>query len=63
MASPPRQAGVQRPYYIVLRHNVEEGRDMDHEGPEPRARTLVVFGIGLLLTIVSIIVVAALLGA
>jgi hypothetical protein len=36
---------------------------MDDEGPEPRARTLVVFGIGLLLTIVAIIVVAALLGA
>jgi len=36
---------------------------MDREGPEPKATTLVLFGIGLLLTIVSIIVVAALLGA
>jgi hypothetical protein len=35
---------------------------MDHEEPEPRAKTLVLFGIGLLMVIVSIIVVAALLG-
>ena len=36
---------------------------MDHDGPEPKARTLILFGIGLLTTIVAIIVVAALLGA
>jgi len=36
---------------------------VDHEGPEPKATTLILFGVGLLLTIVAIIVVAALLGA
>jgi hypothetical protein len=36
---------------------------MDHEGPEPKARTLILFGIGLLTTIVAIIVVAAVLGS
>jgi hypothetical protein len=36
---------------------------VEHEGPEPKASTLILFGVGLLLTIVTIIVVAALLGA
>ena len=36
---------------------------MEHEGAEPRAKTLVIFGICLLLAIVGIIVLAALLGA
>ncbi len=36
---------------------------MERDEVEPRARTLVLFGIGLLLTIVAIIVVAAVLGA
>ncbi len=35
---------------------------MEHEGPEPKAKTLILFGIGLLMAIVAIIVVAALLG-
>jgi hypothetical protein len=36
---------------------------MEHEGPEPKAKTLILFGIGLLATIVAIIVVAAVLGS
>jgi hypothetical protein len=36
---------------------------MDHDGPEPKATTLVLFGIGLLAVIVTIIVVAAVLGS
>jgi hypothetical protein len=36
--------------------------DVGDEGPEPRGRTLVIFGIGLLVMIVGIIVVAAILG-
>jgi hypothetical protein len=35
---------------------------VEQDGPEPRAKTLVIFGICLLLAIVSIIAVAALLG-
>ena len=35
---------------------------MEQERPEPRARTLIIFCVGLLAVIVSIIVVAALLG-
>ncbi len=34
-----------------------------HEAPEPRARTLVLFGLGLIVVIVGIIGVAALIGA
>lgn len=34
-----------------------------HEGPEPKAKTLILFGIGLLTTIIAIIVVAAILGS
>jgi hypothetical protein len=33
----------------------------DHEGPEPRLRTLLLFGVGMAVVIVSIIVGAALL--
>lgn len=36
---------------------------MEHDGPEPRAKTLVIFGICLVLMIVAIIALAALLGA
>jgi hypothetical protein len=36
---------------------------MEHEGTEPRAKALVIFGICLVLMIVSIIVLAAVLGA
>jgi hypothetical protein len=36
---------------------------MDHERPEPSAKALIIFGIFLLATILSIIVLAALLGA
>lgn len=36
---------------------------MEHDGPEPRARTLVIFGVCLVLAIVGIIGLAALLGA
>jgi hypothetical protein len=36
---------------------------MDHERPEPSAKALIIFGICLLATILSIIVLAALLGA
>jgi hypothetical protein len=36
---------------------------MDHRGPEPRGRTLVLFGIAMALVIVAIIGVAAALGA
>lgn len=36
---------------------------MDHDGPEPKATTLILFGIGLLTTIIAIIVVAAVLGS
>ena len=36
---------------------------MEHDGPEPRAKVLVIFGICLTLVILSIIGVAALLGA
>jgi hypothetical protein len=35
---------------------------MEHDGTESRAKTLVIFGIGLVLMIVAIIAVAALLG-
>lgn len=35
---------------------------MEHDGPEPKAKTLVIFGICLLVAIVSIIVMAAVLG-
>jgi hypothetical protein len=40
-----------------------EGSDMHQEEPEPRAKTLILFGVGLLMVVISIIVVAALLGA
>jgi hypothetical protein len=36
---------------------------VNHEPPEPKASHLIWFGVGLLVTIVSIIVVAAVLGA
>ena len=36
---------------------------MEHEGPEPRLRTLVVFGVAMALVIAAIIVGAALLAA
>lgn len=36
---------------------------MEDDGTEPRAKTLVVFGIGLLLMIVAITVGAALIGS
>lgn len=36
---------------------------MEHDGPEPSAKALIVFGICLLATILSIIAVAAVLGA
>jgi hypothetical protein len=36
---------------------------MEHEGPEPSAKALIVFGICLLVAILSIIALAALLGA
>jgi hypothetical protein len=36
---------------------------MEHEGPEPSARALIIFGICLLVTIVAIIVLAAFLAA
>jgi hypothetical protein len=35
---------------------------VEQERPEPRARTLILFGIGLLAVIVAIIAVAAFLG-
>jgi len=35
---------------------------MDHDGPEPSAKALIIFGICLLVTICSIIALAALLG-
>ena len=36
---------------------------MDHDRPEPSAKALIIFGICLLVTILSIIALAALLGA
>jgi hypothetical protein len=36
---------------------------MDHDGPEPRGRTLILFGIAMALVIVTIIGVAAALAA
>lgn len=44
--------------------SVEEHRgEAEHEGPEPRIRTLVMFGAVMLVVIVAIIVVAAILGS
>jgi hypothetical protein len=36
---------------------------MEHQRPEPKATTLVIFGICLLVVIIAIIVVAAVLGS
>ena len=41
----------------------EERATRTHDDPESRARTLILFGIGLMVVIASIIAVAAIIGA
>jgi hypothetical protein len=41
----------------------KRGGGAEHEGPEPRIRTLVAFGVVMMLVIVAIIVGAAILGS
>jgi hypothetical protein len=40
-----------------------KGANVEQERPEPRARTLILFGIGLATLIIGIIVVAAIIGS